>query len=150
MPVGPVDLADTIELDVCFAVAEKMAEQLGETVPARLRQLVAATIGEVFRERVRRSPNAAAYMQLEPASARWVTATWTEVERAVGRWQAALRAEGVARGHHAPQLPGVGPLRPGRAGTPPDHTPGLGMWKKLIYAGPPKIAKFQRGMVVDL
>jgi hypothetical protein len=26
----------------------------------------------------------------------------------------------------------------------------LGMWKKLIYAGPPKIAKFQRGMVVDL
>jgi 3-hydroxyacyl-CoA dehydrogenase/enoyl-CoA hydratase/3-hydroxybutyryl-CoA epimerase len=42
MPVGPVEFADTIGLDVCLAVAEKMADQLGDTVPARLRQLVAA------------------------------------------------------------------------------------------------------------
>lgn len=40
MPMGPIVLADTIGLDVCLAVAEKMAVALGNPVPERLRTLV--------------------------------------------------------------------------------------------------------------
>jgi 3-hydroxyacyl-CoA dehydrogenase/enoyl-CoA hydratase/3-hydroxybutyryl-CoA epimerase len=42
MPIGPIELADTVGLDVCLAVAERMAETLHNPVPERLRQLVSA------------------------------------------------------------------------------------------------------------
>lgn len=42
MPMGPVELADTVGLDVCLSVAEILAQRLGGAVPARLRELVAA------------------------------------------------------------------------------------------------------------
>ncbi len=42
MPMGPVELADTVGLDVCLSVAEILSSHLGGTVPALLREKVAA------------------------------------------------------------------------------------------------------------
>ncbi|HQU16334.1 MAG: crotonase [Chromatiales bacterium 21-64-14] len=41
MPMGPVELADSVGLDVCLSVAEILAQRLGGAVPARLKELVA-------------------------------------------------------------------------------------------------------------
>ncbi len=41
MPMGPVELADTVGLDVCLAVADILAQQVPVTVPESLRQKVA-------------------------------------------------------------------------------------------------------------
>ena len=40
MPMGPIELADTVGLDICLSVAEKMAEALHDPVPERLKLLV--------------------------------------------------------------------------------------------------------------
>jgi len=40
MPMGPVELADTVGLDICLAVADKLAESLPVDVPERLRSMV--------------------------------------------------------------------------------------------------------------
>jgi len=40
MPMGPVELADTVGLDICLAVADKLAESLPVNVPERLRSMV--------------------------------------------------------------------------------------------------------------
>ncbi|MFQ6021616.1 MAG: 3-hydroxyacyl-CoA dehydrogenase NAD-binding domain-containing protein [Acidiferrobacterales bacterium] len=40
MPVGPIELADTVGLDICLSVAEELAEPLGVTVPDKLRTMV--------------------------------------------------------------------------------------------------------------
>ncbi len=42
MPMGPVELADTVGLDICLSVAEELSGPLNVAVPARLRELVAA------------------------------------------------------------------------------------------------------------
>lgn len=42
MPMGPVELADTVGLDICHSVAEKMATLLKTDVPGSLAQHVAA------------------------------------------------------------------------------------------------------------
>jgi 3-hydroxyacyl-CoA dehydrogenase/enoyl-CoA hydratase/3-hydroxybutyryl-CoA epimerase len=41
MPMGPVELADTVGLDICLHVAEILAEHFSATIPPRLQQLVA-------------------------------------------------------------------------------------------------------------
>jgi len=41
MPMGPVELADTVGLDICLHVAEILAAHFGATIPPRLQQLVA-------------------------------------------------------------------------------------------------------------
>jgi 3-hydroxyacyl-CoA dehydrogenase / enoyl-CoA hydratase / 3-hydroxybutyryl-CoA epimerase len=41
MPMGPLQLADTVGLDVCLFVADILAQELGATVPEKLRTLVA-------------------------------------------------------------------------------------------------------------
>src|SRR5439155_5656507 len=41
MPMGPIELADTIGLDICLAVAESLSGPLGVPVPAELREMVA-------------------------------------------------------------------------------------------------------------
>ena len=47
MPMGPIDLADTVGLDICLSVAEELAGPLGMEVPARLRAMVeAGTLGK--------------------------------------------------------------------------------------------------------
>jgi 3-hydroxyacyl-CoA dehydrogenase/enoyl-CoA hydratase/3-hydroxybutyryl-CoA epimerase len=42
MPMGPIELADTVGLDICLSVAEELSVPLNVSVPARLRELVAA------------------------------------------------------------------------------------------------------------
>lgn len=42
MPMGPIELADTVGLDICLSVAEILSETLSIEVPGRLRELVAA------------------------------------------------------------------------------------------------------------
>jgi 3-hydroxyacyl-CoA dehydrogenase / enoyl-CoA hydratase / 3-hydroxybutyryl-CoA epimerase len=42
MPMGPVELADTVGLDICLSVAEQLSEPLGLEVPERLRRTVDA------------------------------------------------------------------------------------------------------------
>ncbi len=42
MPMGPVELADTVGLDICLSVAENLSDQLGLEVPDRLRRAVDA------------------------------------------------------------------------------------------------------------
>jgi 3-hydroxyacyl-CoA dehydrogenase/enoyl-CoA hydratase/3-hydroxybutyryl-CoA epimerase len=40
MPMGPIELADTVGLDICLSVADELARPLGVTVPDRLRAMV--------------------------------------------------------------------------------------------------------------
>lgn len=40
MPMGPIELADTVGLDICLSVATKMANALHNPVPPRLQELV--------------------------------------------------------------------------------------------------------------
>ncbi|MFN7097918.1 MAG: 3-hydroxyacyl-CoA dehydrogenase family protein, partial [Gammaproteobacteria bacterium] len=42
MPMGPIELADTVGLDVCLSVAKNLAGHFGGRVPLRLQQLVEA------------------------------------------------------------------------------------------------------------
>ena len=40
MPMGPIELADTVGLDICLSVAGKMAQALHSEIPERLKMLV--------------------------------------------------------------------------------------------------------------
>lgn len=40
MPIGPIELSDTVGLDICLSVAETLSGSLGVPVPAELRELV--------------------------------------------------------------------------------------------------------------
>jgi len=42
MPMGPVELADTVGLDICLSVADILSQELGGHVPERLRELIAS------------------------------------------------------------------------------------------------------------
>ena len=42
MPMGPIELADTVGLDICLHVAQNLAQAYGASVPPRLQQLVDA------------------------------------------------------------------------------------------------------------
>lgn len=67
-----------------------------------------ATLDGAFRERVRRSPDAVAYVQFDPASGRWQEATWAETSREVARWQAALATLGLCPGERVAIMLGNG------------------------------------------
>ena len=41
MVMGPVELADTVGMDICLAVAENLGQHLGYSVPEKLRSMVA-------------------------------------------------------------------------------------------------------------
>jgi 3-hydroxyacyl-CoA dehydrogenase / enoyl-CoA hydratase / 3-hydroxybutyryl-CoA epimerase len=41
MPMGPIELADVVGLDICLAALEKLAPHLGAKIPEQLRELVA-------------------------------------------------------------------------------------------------------------
>ena len=40
MPMGPVELADTVGLDICLSVAQNLSEAYGISVPAGLSRFV--------------------------------------------------------------------------------------------------------------
>jgi long-chain acyl-CoA synthetase len=59
---------------------------------------VANTLGGVFQERVRRSPDQTAYLQYDSIQEQWQALTWLQMADQVARWQAALRQEGLQAG----------------------------------------------------
>ena len=58
----------------------------------------AVTLHGLFLERVRRSPDRAAYRYFDKATEQWASFTWSEMRDQVARWQAALIREGLAKG----------------------------------------------------
>ena len=58
----------------------------------------AGTLFGLFRERVRRTPDAEAYRYYDVTDRSWKGATWRQTAEAVARWQAALAGEGLAPG----------------------------------------------------
>lgn len=64
------------------------------TIPAD----VAVTLPGLFRERVKRSPDATAYRYFDQALATWKDSTWHEMECEVARWQLALQKESLEKG----------------------------------------------------
>ena len=58
----------------------------------------ATTLDGLFGERARRTPDGVAYREFNEAHANWRDYTWSQIERQVARWQAALEREGLAPG----------------------------------------------------
>ena len=56
------------------------------------------TLDELFRERVRRSPDKIAYTQYDVVKQVWNSLTWSQMAAEIERWQVALRAEGLNKG----------------------------------------------------
>jgi long-chain acyl-CoA synthetase len=59
---------------------------------------VAVTLDGLFGERVRRSPDAVAYTEFDARTGAWRDYTWTQMDRLIGRWQAALQREPLQPG----------------------------------------------------
>lgn len=58
----------------------------------------AGNLSGLFHERVRRSPEAIAYSHYDNGSQAWLDTTWAEMALEVGRWQSAMRKEGLRPG----------------------------------------------------
>ncbi len=67
-----------------------------------------ATLDGAFRERVRQSPDAVAYVEFDPAIRRWQEATWAETAREVARWQVGLGTLGLSPGDRVAVMLGNG------------------------------------------
>jgi long-chain acyl-CoA synthetase len=58
----------------------------------------AGTLAGLFRERVRRTPEAIAYRHYDEATGRWRDSSWADMAALVARWQAAFAKEGLHPG----------------------------------------------------
>lgn len=58
----------------------------------------AVTLTGLFRERVRRTPDAIAYRHFDPAMQKWQETTWAEMAAEMTRWQTALSTEDLNPG----------------------------------------------------
>ena len=58
----------------------------------------AKTLAGLFRERVRRTPDKAAYRQFDAGNSQWNDTSWSEMASEVSRWQAALVGEQLEHG----------------------------------------------------
>ena len=58
----------------------------------------AGTIGGLFRERVRRTPDAVAYREFNQQHNNWRDYTWVQMQHQIVRWQAALKSEALVSG----------------------------------------------------
>jgi len=58
----------------------------------------ATTLDELFRERVRRSPDKVAYSQYDAKAQHWYGLSWADIALEVERWQVALRQQGLNKG----------------------------------------------------
>ena len=58
----------------------------------------AGTLDGLFRERVKRTPDAIAYRDFNQQHANWRDYTWAQVNHQVARWQAALERDGLKPG----------------------------------------------------
>ena len=59
---------------------------------------IAGTLDGLFRERVRRSPDAVAYRDFDLFSEKWRNHTWAQMGSSVARWQTALARDGLVAG----------------------------------------------------
>lgn len=64
----------------------------------------ARTLAGLFRERVRRSPNATAYRYFDESTKLWKDTSWAEMAAGVVRWQHALLSEGLQPGERVAML----------------------------------------------
>jgi long-chain acyl-CoA synthetase len=58
----------------------------------------AGTLDGLLRERARRTPDGVAYRDFNREHQNWRDFSWTQIDREVARWQAALEADGVKAG----------------------------------------------------
>lgn len=58
----------------------------------------ADTLSGLFRERLSRTPNKAAYRQYDVASQEWDTSSWSQMATEIARWQAGFTKEGLRPG----------------------------------------------------
>jgi long-chain acyl-CoA synthetase len=58
----------------------------------------AGTLAGLFRERLRRTPDAIAYRHHDEATGRWQDSSWADMAAAVARWQAAFTREDLRSG----------------------------------------------------
>ena len=79
-----------------FADTESLSQNLPErrVIPVA----IAGTLSGLFRERVRRSPDAVAYREFNQQHSNWRDYTWAQVQHQVVRWQAALKSEALMPG----------------------------------------------------
>jgi long-chain acyl-CoA synthetase len=59
---------------------------------------IAGTLDGLFRERVRRSPEAVAYRDYDRSSGKWRDLTWSQMDERITQWQVALSREKLAPG----------------------------------------------------
>ena len=59
---------------------------------------LAVNLAGLFRERVRHTPDAPAYLYFNDRTGDWRHSTWAEMAQAAGRWQAAFAREGLVSG----------------------------------------------------
>ncbi len=57
-----------------------------------------STLAELFRERLKRTPDQIAYQQYDIASQSWTESSWQEMANEVGRWQAGFAKENLQPG----------------------------------------------------
>jgi long-chain acyl-CoA synthetase len=69
-------------------------EQQADVIPVE----AAITLDGLFRERVKRTPDLAAYRYYDEAAGTWREHTWAHMSAEVGRWQAALERDGLKTG----------------------------------------------------
>ncbi len=69
-------------------------KQTTDTISAE----TAGTIPGLFRERLRRTPDASAYRYFDDRSGQWSDCTWRQMEAQVARWQRALQGEQLQPG----------------------------------------------------
>ena len=56
------------------------------------------TLDALFRERVARTPELAAYREYDQETDQWVSSSWAEIGHEVARWQVAFVNESLRRG----------------------------------------------------
>jgi long-chain acyl-CoA synthetase len=90
-----------------FADNESLRQNFPETdiIPVA----TAGTIGGLFRERVRRTPDAVAYREFNQQHGNWRDYTWAQMQHQVVRWQAALKSEALMPGDRVAMMLCNGP-----------------------------------------
>jgi long-chain acyl-CoA synthetase len=71
-----------------------MAQPAGHLIPVE----AAVTLDGLFRERVKRTPDAVAYRAYNEQHNNWRDYTWAQIDHQVARWQAALERDGIKAG----------------------------------------------------
>ncbi len=93
--MGPRDAVDDGSGAATDPHHERQERMAGTDV---IRPDEAGNLSGLFHERVRRSSDAVAYSHYDNGSQAWLDTTWGEMALEVGRWQAAMRKEGLSPG----------------------------------------------------